>query len=64
MGKYRNITEYALNTLTTHTNLHAVVSEGQSKVRWICMKWKALVQFHDTGEGKQLWTAKQADSLD
>ncbi len=26
--------------LNTHTNLQSVVSEGQSKVRWRCMKWK------------------------
>ncbi len=27
-------------TPTTHNNLHAVDSEGQSKVRWRCIKWK------------------------
>ena len=32
--------QQTLNTLTTHTNLQSVVSEGQSKVRWRCMKWK------------------------
>ncbi len=42
--------QQTLNTLTTHTNLHAVVSEGQSKVRWRCMKWKeenisAVIQY-------------------
>ena len=42
--------QQTLNTLTTHTNLHAVVSEGQSKVRWRYMKWKeenisAVIQY-------------------
>ena len=42
--------QQTLNTLTTHTNLHPVVSEGQSKVRWRCMKWKeenisAVIQY-------------------
>ena len=42
--------QQTLNTLTTHTNLQAVVSEGQSKVRWRCMKWKeenisAVIQY-------------------
>ena len=42
--------QQTLNTLTTHTNLQSVVSEGQSKVRWRCMKWKeenisAVIQY-------------------
>ncbi len=46
--------QQTLNTLTTHTNLHTVVSEGQSKVRWRCMKWKeenisAVIQYRGPG---------------